>query len=412
MSQREKYLAIAVGGLLVAMLGFFAYSSWSKKITEAKTEQLNLETAIGDKEARVAAGLQAFQKLQEFRRRSLPADAEVARSQYKAWLLDLAEKQVKLDDPQVSSGSIGRKGDAYQRVTLGVSGEGTLEQLTDLLYRIYTTDFVHHVRSLDVQPIEDSRKLKIQLSLDALVVNGTEASDSLKPQPSALAEQKSLEYFLATILERNLFASANRPPEIVGGSTQRVTVGETMSVSLKAEDEDELDEVTFELGEGSAEGATVDSSGRVRFRTGEVGTYEIIVVASDDGVPSKSSRKTITVVVSERPKVVVTPDPPAPKPKPYFEDAEFAFVTAILEVNGQKQLWLNIRTSGETLKLGEGDEFEVKRLKGIVSRIGQKDIDVTAAGESRRFELGENLAHGEVLPAPADGDPSEPAGSE
>ena len=200
MSQREKYLAIAVGGLLVAMLGFFAYSSWSKKITEAKTEQLNLETAIGDKEARVAAGLQAFQKLQEFRRRSLPADAEVARSQYKAWLLDLAEKQVKLDDPQVSSGSIGRKGDAYQRVTLGGSGEGTLEQLTDLLYRIYTTDFVHHVRSLDVQPIEDSRKLKIQLSLDALVVNGTEASESLKPQPSDLAGQNSFKYFLATIL--------------------------------------------------------------------------------------------------------------------------------------------------------------------------------------------------------------------
>ncbi len=53
------------------------------------------------------------------------------------------------------------------------------------------------------------------------------------------------------------------------------------------------------------------------------------------------------------------------------------------------------------MRLGEGDRFEVKRLKGIVSRIGTKNVDVTAAGESRRFELGENLAEGQML-SPAD----------
>ena len=51
------------------------------------------------------------------------------------------------------------------------------------------------------------------------------------------------------------------------------------------------------------------------------------------------------------------------------------------------------------MKLSEGDRFEVKRMKAVVSRIGAKNVDVTAAGESRRFELGENLAEGQAVPA-------------
>jgi hypothetical protein len=362
-----------------------------------------LDAEIGDKEQQVAKGQRAFQTLKVLRKRSLPADAEVARSQYKAWLLDLAEKEIKLDEPVVTPGSISRRGDAkYQRISLAVSGKGTLAQLTEFLYRFYATDFLHQIRSLDIQPIDDSRQLEMFLGVDALVIDGAEDSETLSPQPSALAHDKTLEQFSNAILGRNLFGPANRPPQLASIGSQKAYADESLSLALKATDPDPLDKISFQLAAGNPEGVSVDSSGKLRFRASKVGTYEITVEARDDGLPPLSVTKSFSVSVTERPKVVARADNrPPPKPKPYFEDAEFAFVTAITEVNGQRQLWLNIRTSGETLKLNEGDKFEVKRLQGVVTNIAANHIDVQAAGESRRFELGDNLAQGQLLLAPA-----------
>ena len=407
MTDREKKLAIVVGVLAVTVVGYLVYSAWSSRIETLKTSAFNLSNTISDQDTEIIKGDRAFQTIKDFRRRSLPANAEVARSQYKAWLLDLAEKQIKFDEPVVAPGTITRGGTIsrgvdvpYKRLTLTVSGKGTLQQLTEFLHAFYGTDLTHQIRSMDIKPIDESRQLEIFLGVEALVVDKADSVDTLSPQPSSLADEKPLDTYLAAILNRNLFGPANRPPEIDSIRSQRSHVGETVSVSLEAEDEDPLDKITFRLADGSPEGASL-SGDKLRFRSGEVGEYEITVIATDDGLPPKSAQTTFSVKVSEKPAVAVRPDPPAPKPKPYFEDAEFAFVTAIIEVNGQRELWLNVRTSGETMKLSEGDRFTVKRMKGIVSRIGEKDVDVTAAGESRRFGLGENLAQGERLPAAA-----------
>ena len=283
-----------------------------------------------------------------------------------------------------------------------VSGKGTLAQLTEFLHRFYGTNLTHQVRSLDIKPIDKSRQLEIFVGVEAIVVDGAEETETLNPQPSALADQRPLESYLDTILNRNLFGPANRPPTLSSVRSQRTYPGESLPVSLKADDPDELDRISFRLADDAPQNCSIDDSGKLRFKSDEIGSYEITVIASDDGLPPKSASTTFTVEVTKRPAVAVRPNPPAPKPKPYFEDAEFAVVTAITEVNGQRELWLNVRTSGEIMKLNEGDRFEVKRLKGIVSRIGVKDVDVTAAGESRRFGLGENLAQGQTLPASAD----------
>ena len=401
MNQREKMLAIVVGVLLVLVVGYIGYSSWASRYERLRTDTFALESKISDQETQIIKGDRAFQIIKDFRERSLPADAEVARSVYKAWLLELAEKEIELEDPIVTPGTLGRSGDSpYQRISLTVSGIGTLAQLTELMYAFYEADLTHQVRSLDIKPIEESRELELFIGVEAIVVDKTEV-EKLAPGTSALAQERTLDSFLATILNRNLFGPANRPPKIDSIRTQRVYAGESLSLSLKADDPDDLDTVSFKLAEGHPEGASI-SGDRLSFRSKETGTYEMTVIATDDGLPPLSSQASFNVTVSDRPKEVVRPDPPAPKPKPYFEDAEFAFVTAILEVNGQRQLWLNVRTSGETLKLAEGDRFEVKRLKGVVSRIGEDVVDVTAAGESRRFELGENLAQGQRLPPDSD----------
>ena len=108
MSDREKKLGLVVGVLLVLVVGYVGYTYWAGRVDVLRRDQFTLESEISDQEAQVQRGDQALLQIEQFRARSLPADAEVARSAYKAWLLDLAEKQVQFDDPVVTPGTISR----------------------------------------------------------------------------------------------------------------------------------------------------------------------------------------------------------------------------------------------------------------------------------------------------------------
>ena len=56
------------------------------------------------------------------------------------------------------------------------------------------------------------------------------------------------------------------------------------------------------------------------------------------------------------------------KPKNRFDAAKYATVTGIIEQNDQPQIWVLVKTTGELLKLSEGDEFTVGDLKCKVVR--------------------------------------------
>lgn len=95
-----------------------------------------------------------------------------------------------------------------------------------------------------------------------------------------------------------------------------------------------------------------------------------------------------------------TPPPPArvepvartqPPPPPKFDDSRHAYITAILESQGEPQVWLKVRTTGETLKLKVGDAFEVGTVTAKVTRIEIRSIEIEV-GESRRWiRLGQPL---------------------
>ncbi len=405
MSQRERKLAIAVGALAVIVVGFFAFTWWDGKVDDQHKAINALRSTVSEQDDQIEQAARAHRQLEAYRARSLPGDIDVARSLYRNWLLDLAVKQVKLSQPLVTPGSITPvsfedEGVTYRKLSFSVRGQGTLEQLTDMMFDFYSVDTAHQIRTLDVKPIADSRLLDITLGIDALVVEGAAKSDSLAPKQIAAMDAPRQQGYRQAILGRNVFAPANRPPQVSKLSPQRITTKDSLSLDLKATDADPLDKVSFELGEGAPEGASVDRTGKLRFRSAEKGSYQIPVIARDDGVPSASTQVTVSVsVVDPPPQVVRTEDKPAAQA--HFEDGQFAFVTAITEVNGRRQLWLNDRTTGETSRLYEGDAVKVKRLSGVVSRIGLKEVEVTSLDERRRFQLGENLAQGEKLPAPA-----------
>jgi hypothetical protein len=91
------------------------------------------------------------------------------------------------------------------------------------------------------------------------------------------------------------------------------------------------------------------------------------------------------------------PQPPRPRP-PSFDVAKYAFVTAILQERTGPRVWLNVRTTGETLKLAVGEEFSVGDLKATVAQVTERAV-VFATDKGRLLVgIGENLREGARLP--------------
>lgn len=97
----------------------------------------------------------------------------------------------------------------------------------------------------------------------------------------------------------------------------------------------------------------------------------------------------------EPPRVV---EKPAPTPPP-FDVAKHTTVSAIISDNGEPQVWLNNRTTGNVLRLNEGGQFEVGTLRGTIGRIGLREIELLVDGQRLLVGLGENLRDGSPMSA-------------
>jgi len=107
-----------------------------------------------------------------------------------------------------------------------------------------------------------------------------------------------------------------------------------------------------------------------------------------------------------------TPEPPAtppgpkvdvgPKPKPPgIDPSEYTYVNAIHEVDGLPEVWLFVRTEGKTLKLHEGETFEVGTISGKIARIRIQELEVEIevdGGRRFRVDFGDNLQHRVEVP--------------
>lgn len=94
----------------------------------------------------------------------------------------------------------------------------------------------------------------------------------------------------------------------------------------------------------------------------------------------------------------VPPQPPRPQvakdetpPPPAFDPAKFAVLTAILEDGGDSQVWINVRTSGELLKLRKGDKLKVGEFQATITRIDASGVELESDGKRRLLALGKTL---------------------
>jgi hypothetical protein len=103
------------------------------------------------------------------------------------------------------------------------------------------------------------------------------------------------------------------------------------------------------------------------------------------------------------------PDPPPrtagqERPPPQFDAAKHAYVTGIVQVNGRLQAWITVRTTGEVLRLFEGDALKVGLLDGHIVSIAPRMIVLECDDKQLQVSLGENLRDGKAI-----GEPGEPS---
>ena len=189
-SPSSRYRTVGLAAVLLVMVAYFG-SEWALDLVQgplqaAHSRRTKLERDIEQRETSLRRLREAGKVLAQWEDQSLPADLEVARSLYQAWLVELVD-DVGLTSPSVTSSEPSARGGLYRTLAFSVRGRGTLDQLTKFLYAFYQTDLLHQVRSLTITPLQRSDALDLSFSIEALSltpVRDERAKPAAAPPPS------------------------------------------------------------------------------------------------------------------------------------------------------------------------------------------------------------------------------------
>ena len=397
MNKRERILALLVGLSLLALAAFFGVRRLNDSIRARRQQIAAAEKAVRDKTQILRLSAEPAGRLEDYQRRSLPSDLERARSLYQTWLLNLV-KDAGFEDTQVSVLPARSEKGVYQVLGFSVSGRGNMPKLVSFLHRFYSADLLHRVRRLHAKRVPGTKQLDLAVAIDAVSLPTADSADKLNEQAARKLAHGDLAAYLEPILKRNLSGPANKEPTIELPTELTTYVGDQVAFAVKGQDPDKLDQISYGIEGNGLANAKIDAkSGEFQWPAEKIGDYEVVVAATDDGFPPKTARQTVKIRVTERPPE--SAPPPVAAPKPSFDLAKFAFVTAITEADGKRQAWISLRAEGKLLKLFEGDEFKIGEVAVKITRIAEKTIELDAAVLEKRLlvTLGQNLAEGRDL---------------
>lgn len=225
-SKHARYRKYALAAVLLAMVVYFG-GTWvvdrliQGPLAAAERDNQRLSQDIKKREEALAKIRAAGKLLEQWEQQSLPADIEVARSLYQAWLVELVD-DVELVNPSVTSSEPVTRRGLYHSLTFSVRARGTLDQLTRFLFAVYQTDLLHQIRSLTITPLQRSEQLDLSMSIESLVLIGAGSSPAAG-QETVFEEFRrrtwresdrlafdNLEAYQA-IVQRNLFAGGGSP---------------------------------------------------------------------------------------------------------------------------------------------------------------------------------------------------------
>ncbi|MEZ6087977.1 MAG: cadherin repeat domain-containing protein [Pirellulaceae bacterium] len=384
MNQREKILALLVGGLLLVVGLQLGLSSFRNGLEVRKTKLRNLEDKLANQQEEEFAGLQAESRIMEYRRRSLPSDPQRAQAQYKEWLEKLVGAS-GLENRAVDY--VGEQGSnkLYRIYTFRISGIGNIQRISEFLAAFHEKNYLQRAKKLLLRPAPGKNGLLMNIDVEAIALNDA-ATDQPAPSESdpRLAEVK--EELVRSVINRNMFSPANRPPRYAGDKSITASIDTDFAARLRFSDPDEGNRVEYEV-VGELPPGLQFNSGELIGRPKEKGEYEFVVRAWDDGMPSREVRETLVLKVGDPP-----PKPAPVEGPPPFDESQQAVLTGLVQSRGQWNAWINVRTQNKLLKLKPGDTFKVGTIEGTITEVTDRYAVFESDGESYTLRHDSSLA--------------------
>ena len=260
MPQRQKILLIAVSAIFIVYIGDMAYQQlYSEPLGRLVADQETLGKRLQDAKLEVRRQQNKLRQLPELEKKSLPRELEVAVTEYRGWLLEMAE-EIGINSVSVNAASATGNNNTLVRIPFLLRGNGTLTQVTLLLRNIYDADFLHGVQSISMSPGSDGR-LALTMTVEAFVIPTATGSNLPAQRPHReLGEYRS-------IPRRNLFATGDPVAEKIvlsaitsdrdgnkqawirdpSGKIQYVAVGETIALETLALTVEKIDAQAVEV---------------------------------------------------------------------------------------------------------------------------------------------------------------------
>lgn len=415
MKDSERLLAIGVGAAAACLIAFLAFRYYASAVTNRQDQLAEIDSKLLRQKNLVTEGAKAAAKLRDYEARSLPPQPAIARSAYQHWLLTKAE-EAGLHEQVVSPAGQRSVMDIYVQQSFTLTGKARYEQIVKLLHEIYRVDLLHRVSRLSLKPIKDSKELDVSLTLDAVSVRTAADTQTLHNRPSKKLKLDSAEKYQTSIVGRNIFAPTNRKPQISGLGKQKGETNRAVSITAKASDPDPLDRVKLELSKSPTQDARLDATGKLSWTPRKAGDYEFEITASDDSFPPNVFTEKLIITVTDPPKAVVREEKPVdPDDVPLaFDQAKHTVLTAIINVGDESEVWLFIRPTATTLKLHEGDPFEIGSIKGTIREIGYNAFVFESSAKKTKGQRlivgrGEFLGQASLMPVETSTDAAAPA---
>ncbi|WP_372895710.1 cadherin repeat domain-containing protein [Stieleria sp.] len=381
MNQRERMLAILVGGLFVLGLGQWGLTKYQTAIKQRRTQYESLQERQVQLAEQRNQGALADRQMGEYLVRSVSSDVERARSDYQSWLFDVIENH-NIKDAKVDSGRTVPVGDLYQQMTFLLTGRAETPDIFEFMHEIQSKDYLHRIREFDLKPSKTDSGFTISMTIEVASLRNAPVN-AKSPETNAWRVDPDSLAYSDPILNRNLFEPPNRAPSYDGSRTVEVTKGRSEAVSLVFKDA-EQHRLSYELVDPPEVVSIDDRSGTLRVSSDELTEFDVTVRVTDHGYPKRTVEETLLVKVVDPP-----PPPPPEKPPLEFDDAKQTYLTGLVQGAEDWTAWMNVRTRGTTLKLRVGDEFEIGSVRGVVEsidadavkiKIGDKTITLTSGG--------------------------------
>jgi hypothetical protein len=381
MNPRERLLSLITGSL-VALLGcYWAFSTVWGWFEARDTRLVAAQRDLKKKNDELLKVQIAAKKLAEYEQQSLPRDVDLSQTLYQSWLLSIAQ-EAGLSEIEIKTTKPKANQRTYYSLGYTLHAQGSWSQWVAWFHAFQSQAVLHRVDAFSVQTLKNSRQLDGALAITAVCVNSAPPATEWKSH--ARENFPELASFSTPIMNRNFFFPPNQPPRLENGSTQTGYVGKSWEWSAKAKDPDAFDRVTFQLVQTNIPDLRFDDkSGRASWSSPQKGDYQLELALLDDGFPPQRTQQTVKVSISDPP-----PPPVEPPKKLAFDVAKYTYFTAVLEVNGESEVWLHIRPTGELKKLHVGDAFSIGSMAAKVVEIQPESLLFEEAGGLRRLIKG------------------------